>query len=98
MTTLSAHCLFPRSLALSTDTTNDAASIEECGELGVMPLPAGADPFPYHRYLHHPLHGRKIQPGNKTLPAGRVPAKDDLVSGKALPAPLEEITDAISGL
>lgn len=33
---------------------------EECGDLGVMPVPEGEDPSKYRKCLRHPLAGKHI--------------------------------------
>jgi hypothetical protein len=51
-------------LSASTDAAAaaHAALVEECGDLGVMTVPSGADPSAYRKCAGHPLGDDRQQP------------------------------------
>jgi len=89
-----AQCVIARSLAVP-DDLSPTTDVEECGDLGIMPIPDGADPSLYRKCLLHPLGN--INPTKDDEGSNIAPSIPDL-EGKVWPQEQDELMEAISRL
>lgn len=84
-----------RSAALNVNSTTPTTDVDECGDLGVMPIPDGADPSHYRKCLLHPAGN--FNPHEHMVETDR-PREADIaeLESKGWPQEQDELVEAIS--